>query len=91
MNIKPLFDRVLILPDKNKNVAGCGLVLPEISKEKPQTGIVVNIGSEVKNLNEKDHVIFNKYAGVDVSFDGEDYLILKEIDIVGVLNVSEEN
>lgn len=93
MNIKPLGDRVVIQVKKEEETTKSGIVLPDTAKEKPQEGIVVAVGSgEVVDgkkieleVKEGDKIIFSKYAGTEVKVDGEEYLILRQNDILAVL------
>ena len=94
MNIRPLHDRVLIrrLEDKESKVGG--IIIPDSAKEKPQQGEVKGVGSgklspkgerlkpEVKS---GDRILFGKYSGAEVKIEGEEYLILREDEILGVL------
>ncbi|MCU1275286.1 MAG: chaperonin Cpn10 [Bryobacterales bacterium] len=94
MNIRPLHDRVLIrrLEDKESKVGG--IIIPDTAKEKPQQGEVKGVGSgklspkgerfapEVKT---GDRILFGKYSGSEIKVDGEEYLILREDEILGVL------
>ena len=99
MKFKPLFDRVLIKPEIEENVAQCGIVLPETSQEKPQTGIVVAVGDGENIDNDKnqmkvkngDKIIFSKYAGVEIKLDGENYIVMRQLDILGVFDDRKEN
>ena len=95
MSIRPLSDRVLVkrLEAKQETSAG-GIIIPETAKEKPQEGEVVAVGpgkmledGKVQAMNVKagDRVLFGKYAGTEVKIDNEDYLIMREDDILGVL------
>ena len=61
-----------------------GIYIPDAAKEKPQKGKVEAVGSDVKTLKVGDEVLFDKYAGTKINFDGTDYLIVKEEDILGV-------
>ncbi|AET66363.1 Co-chaperonin GroES [Desulfosporosinus orientis DSM 765] len=93
MNIKPLADRVIIkaLPMEEKTKSG--IFMPDTAKEKPQEGEVVAVGPGKVEKGERialevkvgDRVIYSKYAGTEVKFDGEEYLILKEMDILAIL------
>ena len=94
MNIKPLFDRVIICPEEETNVTKSGIVLPETSQERPQTGSVVAVG-DGENLDGQktemrvmvgDKVIFNKYIGTEIKIDGVVHVVLRQIDIIGVIN-----
>ena len=92
-SIKPLGDRVLIQADVAEEVTSSGLYIPDTAKEKPQQGTVVAVGpGKVENgtkvdmsVNEGDKVLYGKYAGTEVTIDGEEYLIMRESDIVGIL------
>ncbi len=91
--IKPLGDRVVIKVSEGDIKTASGIVLPDTAKEKPQEGVVVAV-SEGKYVEGKkvaldvkvnDKVIFSKYAGTDVKFDGIDYLIVRDSDILAVI------
>ena len=93
INIRPLADRVLIKPAPKEEVTKSGIVLPDTAKEKPQDGTVVAVGPgrvddkgvrvplEVKK---GDRVIYAKYAGTEIKIDSDDYIILRESDILAV-------
>ena len=88
VNIKPLSDRVIIKPlEMDKKTAG-GLLLPD-TKEKPQEGIVINIGNGKKDepmtVKIGDHVLFSKYGGTEYKVDNETYLIMRESDIYAII------
>lgn len=93
MNIKPLADRVVIkaLPMEEKTKSG--IIMPDTAKEKPQEGEVVAVGPGKMEKNVRvaldvkagDRVIYSKYAGTEVKYDGEEYLILKEADILAII------
>jgi chaperonin GroES len=89
MAIKPLSDRVLILPNPAEEKTAGGLFIPDTAKEKPLLGKVVAVGpgtSEVKmEVAVGDVVMYGKYAGTEIHHDGEDYLIMKQSDIMAVL------
>ena len=94
MKLKPLFDRVVIQPNEEENLSKFGIVLPETSQERPQTGEVVAVGDgESIDLDRKemklkigDKVVFNKFAGTELKIDNKKYIILRQIDIIGVFN-----
>ena len=94
MNVKPLFDRVIILPDNQGNVTKSGIVLPETLQDGSLVGEVVAIGDGENLFNEKvemkvkvgDKILFNKYSGTELKLEGNTYLILRQIDIIGVFN-----
>ena len=89
MNIKPLADRVLILPKAAEEKTIGGIIIPDTAKEKPLAGKVVAVGpgtAEVKmEVAVGDTVLYGKYAGTEIHIDGEDYLIMKQADIVAIL------
>ncbi|MBO5692515.1 MAG: co-chaperone GroES [Tidjanibacter sp.] len=89
MNVKPLSDRVLILPNPAEEKTAGGLFIPDTAKEKPLTGKVVAVGpgtSEVKmEVAVGDTVLYGKYAGTEIHIDHEDYLIMKQSDIMAVI------
>lgn len=87
--IKPLGERVLIEPIAKEETTASGIVLPDTAKEKPQEGKVVAVGSGTLKdgvrvaleVKEGDRVLFSKYAGTEVKYEGKEYLIMKESDI----------
>lgn len=85
VKFKPLKERVFVSYSEELDKTAGGLYIPDAAKEKPQKGKVEAIGSEVKNVAAGDVVLFDKYSGSKISLDGEDYLIIKEEDILGVL------
>ena len=88
MNIKPLSDRVLVLPAPAEEKVG-GIIIPDTAKEKPQRGKVVAVGHGTKDepmiLKENDVVLYGKYAGTELEYQGEKYLIMRQSDILAVL------
>lgn len=89
MTIKPLSDRVLILPSPAEEVTVSGIIIPDSAKEKPLKGTVVAAGPGTKDeemtLKEGDTVIFGKYAGNEIEFEGEKYLIMRQSDVLAVV------
>lgn len=89
MNIKPLADRVLLEPAQAELKTAGGIIIPDTAKEKPQRGIVVAVGNGKKDepmtVKTGDTVLYGKYAGTEVSFEGKDYLIMKESDILAII------
>lgn len=92
--LKPLGDRVIIELVEEEETTASGIVLPDSAKEKPQEGKVVAVGSgRVTDNGEKialeveegNSIIFSKYAGTEVKYEGNDYLILRESDILAVI------
>ena len=89
VNIKPLSDRVIIKPlEMDKKTAG-GLLLPD-TKEKPQEGIIINVGNGKKDepmtVKIGDHVLFSKYGGTEYKVNNETYLIMRESDIYAIID-----
>ena len=89
MNIKPLADRVLVEPKEAETKTASGIYIPDTAKEKPQRGKVVAVGNGKKDepmtVKEGDVVLYGKYAGTEISIDGNDYLIMKESDILAIV------
>jgi chaperonin GroES len=92
--IKPLEDRVLVLPLEAETTTASGLVIPDTAKEKPQEGQVIaagpgridDKGARVPmDVAEGDVIIFSKYGGTEVKYDGKDYLLLNARDILAVV------
>lgn len=92
--IKPLGDRVVIELVETEEKTASGIVLPDSAKEKPQEGKIVAIGSgRVTENGERvapevangDHIIFSKFAGTEVTYEGTEYLILRESDVLAVI------
>jgi chaperonin GroES len=92
--IKPLSDRVLIQPAPAEQKTESGIIIPDSAKEKPQEGTVVAAGpGKVENGNkiemsvaEGDKVLYGKYSGTEITLDGEEYLIMRESDILGIVD-----
>jgi len=89
MKLKPLADRVLLKQEKAETTTKSGIILPEAAQEKTQTAIVeaVGPGTEKEKITVKvgDRVMYDKYSGVQVKMDGEEYLIVKNSDIIAVV------
>ena len=95
MNLRPLHDRVLVRRLEEKEAVRGGIIIPDSAKEKPQQAEVVaagngKLGDDGKRLalevKAGDRILFGKYSGSDVKIDGEEYLILREDEILGVLS-----
>ena len=88
MTIKPLSDRVLVLPNPAEEKTAGGLFIPDTAKENPLMGKVVAVGpgtADVKmEVKEGDTVLYGKYAGTEINIDGTDYLIMKQSDILAI-------
>jgi chaperonin GroES len=86
MNIQPLFDKVLIKPQKLEEKTASGIYIPDTAKQdKPQFGEVVAVGGNTKVVSSGQKVVFAKYGPTEISIEGEDYLIVKEEDILATL------
>lgn len=86
MKIKPLGKRIVVRPLKQEEKTEGGIYLPETaSKEKPQQGKVTAVGSEFKGVKVGDTVVFAKYGGTEIEIEDEDYLVLGEDDVLGVI------
>lgn len=89
MTIKPLADRVLIRPAAAEEKTASGFILPDSSKEKPLKGEVLAVGQGTKEeemiLKAGDHVLYGKYAGTEIEADGEKLLIMKQSDVLAVV------
>jgi chaperonin GroES len=95
MKVRPLQDRVLVKPMEEKETKKGGIIIPDTAKEKPMEGKVIAVGIgklsesgvrlplEVKKGNK---VLFGKYAGTEIKLDGDDYLLMKEDDIQGIID-----
>ena len=90
MNIKPLADRVLVEPKEAETKTAGGLIIPDTAKEKPQQGEIIAVGpgkkDEPMELKVGDDVLYGKYAGTTVTLDGKDYMIMRQDDVVAVIN-----
>ena len=90
MNIKPLADRVLIQPTAAEEVTMSGIIIPDSAKEKPLRGKVLAVGNGTKDepmsLKEGDEVLYGKYAGTEIEFEGEKYLIMRQNDVFAVIS-----
>ncbi|MBP5412839.1 MAG: co-chaperone GroES [Bacteroidales bacterium] len=89
MNIKPLADRVIIEAAPAEQKTAAGIIIPDTAKEKPQRGKVVAVGNGKKDepmtVKVGDVVLYGKYAGTEINYNGTDYLIMKESDILAII------
>jgi len=94
MNVRPLHDRILIKRIEEKETVKGGIIIPDTAKEKPQEGEVIAVGhgkktdkGEVIALDVKagDRILFGKYSGTEIKLDGEEYLIIREDEVLGVI------
>ena len=94
MNFRPLHDRILIKRIEEKEAAKGGIIIPDTAKEKPQEGEVVAVGHGKKTEEGKvialdvragDRILFGKYSGAEIKIDGQEYLILREEEVLGII------
>jgi len=97
MKFRPLHDRVVVRRLEGEEKTKGGIIIPDTAKEKPQEGEIIAVGSGARDENGKlvpldvkagDRVLFGKWSGTEVKIDGEDLLIMKESDIMGVLDIT---
>ena len=94
MNLRPLQDRIIVKRLEEETMTAGGIFIPETAKEKPQKGEVIAVGKGKKTEDGKilpvdvkkgDKVLFGKYAGTEIKIDGQEYLIMREDDILGIM------
>lgn len=89
LKIRPLSDRVLVEPQAAETKTASGILIPDSAKEKPQQGKVVAVGKGKKDhdmtVKVGDVVLYGKYSGSELKFDGKDYLIMREEDILAII------
>ena len=94
MNIRPLHDRIIVERLEEETTTAAGIIIPDTAKEKPQQGKIVAVGKgkvtedgKVLPMDVKvgDRVLFGKYAGTDIKIEGKEYLMMREDDILGVV------
>ncbi|MCD4683077.1 MAG: co-chaperone GroES [Bacteroidales bacterium] len=89
MKIKPLADRVIIEPASAEEKTAGGIIIPDTAKEKPQKGVIVAVGpgTEDQKMTVKvgDAILYGKYSGTEITYEGKDYLIMKESDIYAII------
>ena len=97
MNFKPLHDRVLVRRVQSEEKTAGGIIIPDTAQEKPMEGEVLEIGSGARDETGKlvppdvkkgDKILFGKWSGTEVKMNGEEYLIMKESDIMGIIITS---
>jgi chaperonin GroES len=89
VSVTPLHDRVIVRPAAAEEKTAGGIIIPDTAKEKPQRGIVIAAGPGKKDepvtVMEGDTVLYGKYAGTEISVEGEDFLIMRESDILAIV------
>ncbi|AIV53085.1 chaperonin 10 Kd subunit [Burkholderia pseudomallei MSHR1153] len=98
MHVRPLYDRVIVKRIEQQRTTASGIVIPDSAAEKPEQGEIVALGNgrllqdgtlRTLQLEVGDQVIFGKYAGQSIKVDGEDFLVMREEDVLGVLEAGE--
>ena len=88
-NIKPLSDRVLLKPQEAEQKTASGIIIPDTAQEKPQKGEVIAVGPGTKDekmeVKSGDTVLYGKYSGNELNHDGNDYLIMRQSDILAII------
>ena len=99
MNFKPLHDRVLVKRVESDQKTAGGIIIPDTAQEKPMEGEVLEVGSGARDevgklvplgVKKGDKILFGKWSGTEVKMNGEDYLIMKESDIMGIITSSKK-
>ena len=99
LKVRPLADRVVVEPAPAEDVSSGGIILPDTAQEKPMEGEVLESGSGSRDERGKlvpldvkkgDKILFGKWSGTEVKMNGEDYLIMKESDIMGIITSSKK-
>ena len=100
MKFKPLHDRVLVKRVQSDEKTAGGIIIPDTAQEKPMEGEVLEVGSGARDENGKlvpldvkkgDKILFGKWSGTEVKMNGEEYIIMKESDIIGIILASKKN
>lgn len=98
MKIKPLYDRIVLEPELTQEKTKCGIMLPEVAREKSQMGKVVAVGQggALDGNNHKiqvevgQRVLYSKYSGTDIKVDGKDFVIVRQTDVLAVIENGEK-
>ena len=94
MKIRPLQDRILVKRLEEEETTKGGIIIPDTAKEKPSEGLVISVGKGKVlesgkqlplDVKKNDRILFGKYAGSDIKIEGEEYLIMREDDVLGVI------
>jgi chaperonin GroES len=94
MKVRPLHDRILVKRIEEKETIKGGIIIPDTAKEKPQEGVVEAVGNGkilengtklTLEVKEGDHILIGKYSGTEIKIDGEEFLILREDEVLGIL------
>ena len=99
MKIRPLYDRIMVKRIEEKETVQGGIIIPDTAKEKPQEGEVVAVGQgkrledgKIVPLDVKvgDRILFGKYSGSDIKLDGEEYMIMREDEVLGIIETTSK-
>jgi len=99
MNIRPLYDRIVVKRIEEQESTRNGIVIPDSAKEKPQQGEVMAVGKGKRledgtlaplDIQTGDRILFGKYSGNEIQLDGADYIIMREDDVLGILDASSQ-
>jgi len=89
INITPLADRVIIQQAEAETTTASGIIIPDTAQEKPQKGTVIAVGKGTKDnpmtVKAGDNILYGKYAGTELKYNGSDYMIMKESDILAII------
>ena len=97
MKIRPLYDRIVVKRIEEQETVRGGIIIPDSAKEKPQEGEVMAVGNGKRNEEGKlipldvkvgDRILFGKYSGNDIKVDGDEYMIMREDEVLGVLDAA---
>jgi len=97
MKIRPLYDRIVVKRIEEQETVRGGIIIPDSAKEKPQEGEVVAVGNGKRledgklvplDVKAGDRILFGKYSGNDIKLDGEEYMIMREDEVLGVLDAA---
>jgi chaperonin GroES len=100
MKVKPLHDRILIKRVEEKETIKGGIIIPDTAKEKPQEGEVIAVGTGKKTEEGKvialdvkagDRILFGKYSGTEIKIDNEEFLIIREDEVLGILEAAKQS
>jgi chaperonin GroES len=95
MNIRPLYDRIVVRRLEEKETVQGGIIIPDSAKEKPQEGEVIAVGQGKRldsgkvvapDVKPGDRILFGKYSGSEIKLDGEEYVIMREDEVLGILD-----
>jgi chaperonin GroES len=99
MNIRPLYDRIVVKRIEEKETIQGGIIIPDSAKEKPQEGEVIAVGQGKRLENGKvvaldvkagDRILFGKYSGNEIKLDGNEYVIMREDEVLGILDSASQ-